>query len=59
MGKRKDFPSLEGDGLEARAERVAMAKQRVAEGFYSGERGSEFLANSLAALIVDEYSNDY
>ncbi len=55
MGKRKDFPSLNGDGLQSREERVELAKKRVEEGFYSGERGAEFLANSLASLVLDEF----
>ena len=59
MGKRKDFPSFNGDGTQSREDRVALAKKRLEEGFYSGERGSEFLANSLASLIVDEYSGGY
>ena len=55
MGKRKDFPSLTGDGIESRSERVERARKRVEDGFYSGERGVEFLANSLASLVLEEF----
>ena len=58
MGKRKDFPSLDGEGLQSRSERVEMARRRVEEGFYSGEKGAEFLANSLASLVLDEFYNE-
>jgi hypothetical protein len=58
MGKRKDFPSAHGDGVELRADRVQQAIRKLQAGFYSGERGDEMIANSLVALVMDEFYTD-
>lgn len=59
MGKRKDFPSARGDGVELRADRVQQALAKLQAGYYSGEQGVELIANSLVALVMDEYYPEF
>lgn len=58
MGKRKHFPGRPGEGIEMRQERVAEVSRKLAEGFYTGEKGIEGLSDVLASQMMEVLFSD-